>query len=210
LARWKCQVRAADGKLLPDRDWDAMMGGGMFQEGVLEPGQTWEATIYIDSNVKIREPDSYTVRVFYHNRQTIADSSDLSGLILCTSKPFTIKVTKAPRTVHAVKANKVKEARRIIRLLPETGSIRLVGEYGPAFHEFIKPESPEGKLHELGWNAVPALLDTLKDDKLSIHRRGWMLGLLYVITCEEDLSPFGSFRSQRPSVLPSYEYRCPG
>jgi hypothetical protein len=55
---------------------------------------------------------------------------------------------------------------------------------------------------------VPALLDALKDDKLSVHRRGWLLGLLYAITCEEDLSPFGWRKG--PNVLPDYECRCGG
>ncbi len=214
LARWKCEVRTADGKRLPDRQWGGMMGGGlligggMFTVGPMEHGKSWATPISIESYVRITEPGEYTVQVFYHNHRQIADLEDLTGLVLCKSRPFKIKVEKSPPKVITVTAAETREARRLIKALPETGRIRVVSGYGLLFHGFVKPTSPEGRLHTMGWQAVPALLDTLKEKKLSTHRRGWVLGLLYAITAEEDLSPFSWRHSSE--LLPTYEYRCPG
>ena len=208
-APWRFEVRDANGKLLPQRQWHAMMGGGMFSQGPLAPGKSWKTTLPMDSYVKITEPGEYTVRVLYHNEQTIADLDDVSGLILCSSKPFKLKVTKAPPKVITLEAESHQRAKALIAGLREDGPIRVVmGEYDASFHDFIDPKSPEGQLHTMGWQAVPELLDALRDPKLSFRKRGWILAMLYVIACERDLNPFES--REMAGVLPAYEYRSIG
>src|SRR5205814_753128 len=98
-----------------------------------------------------------------------------------------------------------KRAMALIANLGDDGPIRVVvGPYGP-FHEFIDPNSPEGQLLEMRWDAVPGLIEALRDDKLSFRRRGWVLAILYVIIEERDLNPF-SWR-KGSGVLPAYVYK---
>jgi hypothetical protein len=143
------------------------------------------------SFVRIREPGVYTVRVLYHNHVTIADDR-IAGLIVFESKPFRLKVVKAPKKVIALEPGDRERARTALAALDEKGPIRVViDDYGPEYHSFIPPDSPAGRLHDLGWRAVPTLLETLRDEKLRPGRRAWVVGLLYGITRAPEMNPFG-------------------
>jgi hypothetical protein len=72
----------------------------------------------------------------------------------------------------------------------------------------MDPNSSEGQLCKMGRDALPGLLDALRDEKLSFHRRGWVLGFLYTLTYERDLDPFSWEKGE--GVTPAYEIRGSG
>jgi hypothetical protein len=206
LARWRFEVRDSRGKLLPQRDWEATRGGGMFMVRGLDYGKTWTASLPMGNYIKITQPGEYTVRILYHDRQTIADLDDVDGLIMCSSKPFKLKVARAVPKVVTVPPGSRKRALALVAALPDDGPIRVVmGTYGPAFHKFMDPKSPQGQLHTMGCDALPGLLEALRDEKLSYRRRGWVLAMLYVFTGERDLNPLSWTKWH--GVLPACEYR---
>jgi hypothetical protein len=205
LARWRFEVHDSKGKLLPEREWEEgiMGGGGMFQIGELTYGNVWKAELPMGDFVKITKPGEYTVRILYHDHQTIADLDDINGLILCGSKPFKLKVVKAAPAIIEVAPGSRERAKSLIGSLKDDGPIRVVmGTYGPPFHDFINPKSPEGQLLAMRWDAVPGLIEALRDENLSFRRRGWVLAMLYVIVEERDLNPF-SWR-KGSGLLPAY------
>jgi hypothetical protein len=209
LARWRLEALDGNGQRVVPYVWRSVIGGGTYYEGPLMGTESWKAALRLGDYIRIREPGEYTIRVFYHNEVTIADLDDVSGLILCESKPFKLKVVKAPRTVIALKPGDRETAKAAFAALPEAGPIRVVvaPHYGPYYHEFIDPKSPLGLLHELAWRAVPTLLDCLRDEKTSLeHRRAWALGLLYAITGEKELDPFG-LESEWQNAVINYDYR---
>jgi hypothetical protein len=208
LARWRFQVHDSKGELLPEREWEAgiMGGGGMFQVGGLLYGSVWKAELPMGDFVKITKPGEYSVRILYHDHQTIADLDDINGLILCGSKPFKLKVVKAAPAVIEVATGSRERAAKLIGNLSDDGPIRVVmGNYGPSFHDFIDPKSPEGQLLTMRWDAVPGLIEALRNENLSFRRRGWVLAMLYVIVEERDLNPFSWIKGN--GVLSAYEYK---
>ncbi len=78
-----------------------------------------------------------------------------------------------------------------------------MGSYTSHAHDFVKPDTPPGKLLALRWKAVPALLDGLADEKLTPKKRAWVLALLFSITGRND--PRGA-----EGVLGSYSDREAG
>src|SRR5262249_6886801 len=90
-ARWRFVVHDPKGNLLPQRQRESMVGGGMFEIGELAHGEVWGTSLRMDRFVKITEPGEYTVRILYHDRETIADLEDVTGLIVCGSRPFKLK-----------------------------------------------------------------------------------------------------------------------
>jgi hypothetical protein len=206
--RWRVEVHDVQGNPVPPRSWEAMMGGGMFQQGPLQHGKSWSGHVPMDAYVRITEPGDYTVCVLYHNDKTIADMKDVNGLILCASPSFKIRVVKAAPTVVDLQHGSRQKAKALIAALSDQGQIRVVmGTYDADFHDFIDPKSREGQLHTMSWQAVPELLAALNDKSLSAHKRGWVLALLYVLTREGDLNPFADSSG---NVLPAYEYRSIG
>lgn len=96
-ARWRFEVKGANGEILPVRPFDGPIGGGVFQRGELKPGETWKTALPMCSFVDIPKPGEYMVSVLYHNGVTIADikdHDDLKELIVFRSKPFKLKVVK--------------------------------------------------------------------------------------------------------------------
>jgi hypothetical protein len=209
LARWRFEVRDSKGNILPQRETESMAGGGMYGIGQLAYGKSWKASLSMENYVRIKEPGEYTVRILYHDEETIADLDDVKGLITCVSKPFKLKIGKAVPKIVTVPAGSRKRALALVAALPENGMMRVVmGTYGPDYHKFISPKSPQGQLQAMGWDAVAGMLEALRDDKLTSRRRGWVLAMLFIITGERDLNPF-SWRKWN-EVLPAYEYRGPG
>jgi hypothetical protein len=212
-ARWRLEVHDAKGQLLPQRKNRGIMGGGMFGMATLRHGDSWPTQLPMDSFVQITEPGEYTVRVLYHASETIADRDDVTGLIMCVSKRFKLQVGKAPKKVLSLEAGSRTRAKDLIAALAEKGRVKVVmGGYTKAIHDFIDPQTPEGQLLTMGWQAVPELLDTLSDERISTQKRGWLLALLFAITGERDLNPFDSLRGgDKPhNIIAEYEYRSIG
>jgi hypothetical protein len=207
-ARWRLEVLDEKGQRVAPYDWRSRFGGGTYYERPLVGTESWQQTLRVGDYVRIREPGEYAIRVLYHNEVTIADLDDVSGLIISESKPFKLKVVKAPRTVIALKSGDREAAKAAFAALPEKGPVRVVvaPNYGSYYHEFIDPKSPLGRLHELAWLAVPTLLNCLRDNKSSLEHRAWALGLLYAITGEKELDPFG-LESEWQNAVINYEYR---
>jgi hypothetical protein len=202
-ARWRLETLDQKGKELPPLVWRAAMGGGIFREGTLSGGQSWEGQLPMHRFVRIREPGEYIIRAFYHNKVTIAEEDDISGLIVFESKPFKLKVVS--KKIVILQSGDRKRARTAIAALDDKGPVRIViGGYKPDYYSFIPLDSPVGQLHDLGWRAVPSLLDALGDQKLTPGRRAWLLGLLFGITRDEELNPF-EFVEGRTRVLGAFE-----
>lgn len=212
FTRCTFEVRDAQGKKLSPRHWEASMGGGMFQMGNLEYGKTWSTELPLGSYAKITEPGEYTVRVLYHNTSSIADYSDLTGIIVSASESFKISVGKPiPRKV-LVRAGSNEKVTSLIRSLKEKKSVRTVcSKYDKDLYSFINPTSPEGQLLLMEWNAVPGLLDLLKDKTLTQEQRAWIFVMLHTLTDADDMSPFvqnvTSRFSHTAGVIGDYAYR---
>jgi hypothetical protein len=207
-ARWRIEGVDERGKaLVPDTRWASL--GGLLERGYLSGGESFEIQLEMRSFVKIADPGEYTLRVLYHNNVTIAELEDLSGLIVCESKPFKLKVIKAPPKVIQLTVGERDKAKAAIEELSDSGTIHIVRDYSERHHDLVDPKSAEGRLHLQGWQAVPTMLDFLRDPKTSLHRRAWIVGLLYATIREDELNPFNRW-SNWDNVVPSYTYRQPG
>ena len=71
------------------------------------------------------------------------------------------------------------------------------GTYGKWAHDFIRPESPQGKLLKHGLKSAPPLIGALRDETMSAEKRAWILSLLYSVTGLND--------PRQGSALASYE-----
>ena len=187
-ARWRVEVRNAAGKEMPVRDqFGDEFRGGLFNDGELAFDERWRTTLEMSSFVPPLPPGDYRVRVLYHDGICISEqpqSPDALGLVTSRSQEFDLKVR--PRVV--VLAN---ERDRVIRNtlaeIPVGGELRIVvGTYGTWAHNFVKPDSPQGRLLRFGFDAVPALLTALDDRMLPPQRRALVLSLLFSITGAND------------------------
>ncbi|HQR08362.1 MAG TPA: TIGR03067 domain-containing protein [Gemmatales bacterium] len=215
FARCTFEVSDAKGTKLPPRHWESMMGGGMFEMGNLEYGKTWDTELPMGSYVKILEPGEYTVRVLYHNTESIADFADLTGVIVCASEPFKVTVGKPiPRKV-LIQAGSNEKVASLIRSLKGKNTVRTVcSKYDKDLYSFIDPTSAEGQLLLMEWSAVPGLLELLKDKNLGTEQRSWIFTMLYTLTHADDMRPFvgnvTSRFSHTDGVIGSYTYKGVG
>lgn len=206
-ARWRIEARDSQNRLVPMRPNKSGSGGGMYQTGFLEFDESWEAALPMADYVDLPKPGDYTVTLVYHNEVTIADlddPDDLENLLVFRSKPFKLKIIKAPRRVIQLEPGSRDQARSLIQSLPMEGTVKvLVSKYDDSVHGFVSPESAEGKLLQMDWQAVPELLAAINDPQRDRHQKAWALSLLYSIAHERDLNPFqhvsafGSLRWQQ-------------
>jgi len=204
-ARWRIEVRDSQDRLIPMRPNTSMSGGGMFQRGFLEFDQSWETDLRMADYVDLPKPGDYTVTLVYHNEVTIADLNiplkkgadplrepdDLENLLVFRSKPFKLKIVKAPRRVVRLEPGSREQAESLIPSLPKEGTVKvLFSKYDDGLHDFVSPESAEGKLLKMDWQAVPELLAAINDPQRDRHQKAWALSLLYSIAGERDLNPF--------------------
>jgi hypothetical protein len=184
-ARWRLEVTDPEGHVLPQRVQSGFgLGGGIYQEDTLRFGESWATELNIGSFVRIEAPGKYKIRVLYHDQATIADWNDVAGLIVSVSLP--IDLTVEPVAVEATRAE-LDAIRKSISELPANGSVKFVeGDYDKEAYDFIKPDSPPGKLLAMGWRAVPAMIDAVLDEKAEPVRRAWLLSLLASITHVND------------------------
>jgi hypothetical protein len=204
--RWRIHVWDSNGKLLPERARWSVVAGGVFQTGPLSFGKTWKAHLALASYVSIRSPGKYKVQVLYHNVAVIADienPKDLEGLILFQSEPFELNVEPGPKVVIQLQAGSNESTMKLLKLLDEDDEVcLLLDDYDKEAHDFVDPKSPQGQILTMNWQAVPCLLDSLQDEKVSFQKRAWVLALLMSIVRERDLDP-----ATRSGVLPAYRYR---
>ena len=207
-ARWRFQVQDAKGTTFPPKEIMAMMGGGIYTTGKLKYGESWTTGLDMSDFIDINQPGKYTVTILYHNDIAIVDRDDIKGLIVCKSLPLTLTVE--PIEVELTKAERIA-ARKAIEAIPLKGPAKiLIGSYTKNVHDYIKPDSPSGKILTLDWKAVPELIDAAVSDKTNPQRRAKILALLYSITNQNDprlgLINFGEVRG----VLADYKYRDSG
>jgi hypothetical protein len=96
-SRWQCEVRDADGKIVPPREYRWIVGGGIYTESFRQPGEKSSLDLPMASFVELPKPGEYMVTVLYHNTLSIADlevPEDLDNLIVSKSKPFKMTVLK--------------------------------------------------------------------------------------------------------------------
>ena len=66
-------------------------------------------------------------------------------------------------------------------------SLKIVaGTYGEWAHKLVSPDSPEGKLLDMGLPAVPTVIESLHDKAITLKKRAWLFGVLYSLTGEND------------------------
>lgn len=210
-ARWRIHVRDAEGKLLAQRPSPSFIGGGIFQDGPLLFGESWETQLPLDRYVRIEKPGKYQVEVLYHNSATIADLDDpakLEELIVFRSEPLELIVESGPKIPIRLMPGSTAKAKSLIEKLEEKEALRVVmGKYDQDSYEFISPKSPQGELLAMKWQAVPALVEALENERLSFRKRAWLITLLYSITLEEELNPVPSNLFMDNDLLPAYETR---
>jgi hypothetical protein len=160
------------------------MGGGLFNEGELTPGARWKTSLRMESFVAALPPGQYTIRSLYHDSVCIADEADVDGLIVFSSDPITLTVLPLEIPQADVDAAKV---RQLLESIDDKRKLKVVaGTYGKWAHEFLSPDSAQGKLLSLGLPAVPPLLETLEDSTLTPTRRAVVLSLLFSLTGQVD------------------------
>ena len=183
-ARWRLEVTDPQGHVLPQRSRLDFEGGGIYGESTLQYGESWATELNIASFVRIEMPGKYKMRVLYHDHVTIADCDNVAGLIVSVSLP--IELTVEPIAVEATCAE-LNAIRKSISELPAKGPIKFVeGDYNKGVYDFIKPDSPPGKLLTMAWKAVPAMIDAAVDEKVAPVQRAWLLALLASITHTND------------------------
>ena len=113
--------------------------------------------------------------------------------------------TRLKRVIQ-LKRGSGEKAESLIKSFKTQKILKIVGgKYDKSFHDFVNPKSMHGQLLQMGWQAVPSLLDALNEKKMSRRKKAWVLSLLYSISQEDEFDPtklFGSF--------PDYEYKYSG
>jgi hypothetical protein len=178
--RWRFDVHDTRGKVMPVKEHQGIVaGGGLYQMSVLKHEETWETVLPMRKFIDL-PPGDYTVVIEYHDRVTISDRPDTTGLLVCRSEPFKLHIQ--PRVVDVTKKDR-ETAKEAVAAFGDKRTVKiLAGAYGKEAHEFIKPDSAQGRLLALGWRAVPALLDALDDDKATDQQRAWVFATLFGIT----------------------------
>ena len=185
-ARWRLSMTDSKGSIPHDRAHVGFIvfGGGLYSEDILKFEEEWKTELQMRDFVENLRPGLYCLDVLYHNTETIADYSDISGLIISRSAPITLIVQ--PTVIKLTESEK-QSAQKWIALLDATKPVKVVaGSYGPWAHMFVSLDSPEGKLLEMGLKAAPQLIEELQKDTISDEKRAWIFSLLFSITGEND------------------------
>lgn len=211
--RWRVHVWDSEGNLLPvKKSRAAFIGGGLYSENDLTPGETWDLDLPLGDYVEIETPGEYTAQVLYHNVVTIADADQatLDQLIVSHSDRFPLQISRSAKTRIELTAAQFEFANEQIKRLRDERDIRVVfDKYDESYHRYLKPDTPAGQLLSMHWQAVPAMIGAIQNDEMSFHSRGWLLLLLFAITMEEKLDPINP-TTDVGDILPSYRYKTPG
>lgn len=204
-AQWRFEVKTADGNILPVRPNTSLfrIAGGIKSDGWLKYGDYLDTILPMGDFIDIPEPGEYTVTLLYHPKLPIADTADvaeLDELLIFRSDSFPLTVDKGPKLIVEASQSIRAKVLSLVAELPDEGVVKIVGGvYDEDDFAFIPPESPAGRILNLNWQALPSLIDSLSDARLSRHRKAWVLSLLYGITAEHDLNPVFS------GALPAFE-----
>ena len=201
LERWRVEVVSRGGEPVPPLQSPGGMTGGGFSYGRLAPDESWETRLDMEKHVDIRDPGEYVVRLQYHDHVEIAELPFVDDLIVSSSKPIRLHVR--PKEVEVTRAEMIEAAALLRKIDPRSPLKVLAAAYGSDAHDFIAPDSSQGKLLALGWKAVPALLDDLLGDGNDPYRRAWVLSLLFTITGKND-------PREGSGALGAHEYRESG
>lgn len=180
LERWRFAVETTKGEAsLAEFGELFQFGGGLSSYSLLKPDEKWNASLTARDYVDLT-PGDYTVRIQYHDSDTIADNTWLGGRIVSQSAPIRLHVQ--PRVVDVSMKDRQTVAGQIDKL-ESKGKVKvLAGAYDKGSHDFIPPDTPAGQILAMGWKAVPQLIDTATNKETPPVRRAWILGILYSIT----------------------------
>ncbi|MBI1829908.1 MAG: hypothetical protein HYR84_00490 [Planctomycetes bacterium] len=196
--RWRLDVRDAKGNSLPVIDYLSAFGGGLTGYSVLKPDQKWQTTLHVRSFIKL-PPGDYTLRVQYHDIDSIAGLDWVGGRIVCQSNEIRLHIQ--PRVID-VSAEEKKTIDSLIEKIDGKQEVRVAeGPFGKEHHKLIAPDSPQGRLLSLGWKVVPPLIDEATHEATSPRRRAVLLSMLFTLTGYHD-------PRHESGVLP--DYRGPG
>jgi len=209
LSRWRIHVWDENGERLPTIGQRAGMGGGVYTQGELEFGESDHRALDLAGFVRIRRPGLYTAKVFYHDSVSIADIDNeevLAELVLVASDKCEIEVKPGPTIRITLSEDDYEKANVLISQLMPPSTIKMIGsEYGPRYHSFISPDSPHGKLLIMGYAAVPALIEQLKQPDAGYKQRALILAILDSILHERYLTPMDF-----DGAIDNYHCRFPG
>ena len=183
--RWRFDVRDERGRAIPVRERFGHGDlGGLYSVAALDFGERWETELAMSSFVPPLPPGRYTVQILYHNTLGIARMRDVDGLIMSESLPITLVVTPPKLDLTDEKR---REIEGLVKELDGAGRLKVVaGTYGRWAYELVPPDSAQGKLLAIGFDAVPVLIDALDDKELSPRRRQVILSLLFSHTGVND------------------------
>jgi hypothetical protein len=184
-ARWRFEVKDAQGQFLPPRRLSGFVpAGGQSQSDTLKYGESWATDLEMNKFVEIPAPGTYAVRILYHDSETIVDRVDTVGLITCSSLPIRLEVSPIVVGLTAAQAAAIRQA---IQELPKEGGVKLIeGPYHEGLHTFIKPTSPAGRLLDIGFAAIPQLIESSLSNDLNPTQRAWSLAILTSLTGYND------------------------
>jgi hypothetical protein len=183
LERWRVECVDAEGTKVKVRtEWDSMMGGGIFTYGVLGPTETWRTTLPVSNYLPALKPGTYTLRVLYHDRLTIAEREDVSHLLTVRSPE--IHLTVRPLVVHLSPSDD-DQVRSWVASINDQPMKIVAGTYGAWAFKFVPQDSARGRVLAMGFTAIPTLLAILEETRSSRVREE-VLCLLYSITGEHD------------------------
>ena len=186
---------------------DMMHTGGIVDIIELKHKEDWKNRLPLERYIGTLPPGRYEIRAVYAFGELIGSIQEKSRAFMLYSSPITIMVK--PKMV-TVSRKQIEEARYLCRSLPTEGPVRFIhGSYDPELHEaFMPPLSAAGRILQMGWAAVPTMVDSLNDKELDPTRRAWLLALLYSVTGLNSPTDIVVFDTERipPGVLGHYEY----
>lgn len=206
---WRVEVRDENGECLP---WRALRSDAesarTSAEVVLKSGESIKTRVNLNHYINVLPPGKYTVTLLYHNLLSICDASDsklMDDIICFRSQPFHVTVEPPPKHTIHLHADSRARSRGLIRELDSRALVKFFScPYDRSVDKFIAPESPEGQLLRMGWEAVPEMLDSVVDGDASLQQKAWCFALLYSIAQDDLLNPA---RFQFADTLPAYVWQ---
>lgn len=157
-----------------------LFGGGRSTYGALEPQASIEGSADLSRSLAPARPGRYSLVLAYEASDPLTSHPPVPGPMAVTSRPFV--VTVEPRTVRISRdehERHLADARGI-----DLGITPILTRDAWRPDLTYPDESVEAyeRLYRAGWNAAPALLQTLEESANAPRRRDWMLALLADIT----------------------------
>lgn len=191
-ARWRVELRDADGRAIPVEREPYGLGGGLHSRTPLQPGESWEVELPLGRFAVPTGAGPFTLIVQYHDAVAIAGVEELDGYLAFASDPRAFAWRAAP----AVDADADRRADAwLARLDPSALPLIVASPWQAADGAIPADVDPRVGLYRLGPAALPAVLEALDEPELEPGVRAQLLGLATSIT---GLLP----PSARPGSLP--------